>query len=238
MTVELILPDQRSTGEINSVSPARSMRFGSLAVYARYGQPSHYNENQEIFFQVQAITGYIPAGLWRIVIRTGICVEGNFDIWLPVLEEVTEGTRFTTPTPYTTVTLPATSGSAISVGAYDYRLNSFADFSGRGYTRTSGIKPDIVAPGVSILAARRGGGYDSYSGTSIAAPFVTGAVALMMQWGIVQGNDPFLYGQRVKSFLKSGAARVSGREYPNADWGFGALCLRDSMDKLVRYQTL
>lgn len=238
MTVELIIPNQQSTGAIDSVSPARSMRFGDIAIYARYGQPKHYNENQEIFFQVKAVTGSIPVGLWRIVIRSGICVEGKFDIWLPVLEEVSDGTRFTTPDPYTTVTLPATSSNAISVGAYDYRLNSVADFSGRGYTRLSGIKPDIVAPGISILAARMGGGYDSYTGTSIAAPFVTGAVALMMQWGIVQNNDIYLYNQRVKAFLKSGAARTAALEYPNPLWGFGALCLRSSMDELVRYQTL
>jgi hypothetical protein len=107
-----------------------------------------------------------------------------------------------------------------------------------GYTRNRKIKPDLVAPAVSILTPRKGGGYDAFTGTSIAAPFVTGAAALMMEWGIVQGNDPFLYGQRVKAFLKSGANRQAGRMYPDEAWGYGTLCLENTMDLLVKYQTL
>jgi len=53
-----------------------------------------------------------------------------------------------------------------------------------------------------------------------------------MQWGIVLGNDPFLYGQRVKAFLKRGARRYSGITYPNPIWGYGALCLENSMNYL------
>ena len=54
------------------------------------------------------------------------------------------------------------------------------------------------------------------TGTSFATPFVTGAAALLMEWGIVQGNDPYLYGQKVKAYLISGARRIpSEREYPN-----------------------
>jgi len=123
----------------------------------------------------------------------------------------------------------------ISVGAYNSLLNSIASFSGRGYTNTQvSIKPDLVAPGVDILAPKRNGGYDVFSGTSIAAPFVTGAAALMMQWGIVEGHDPFLYGERIKAFLRRGANRQKGIEYPNPYWGYGTLCLRNSMMALIQ----
>ncbi|MDR1914859.1 MAG: S8 family serine peptidase [Clostridiales bacterium] len=236
--LSLVLPSGASTGEISYVSPIRSMRFGNIAVYAEYSQPSHYNENQEIFFQIKAINGVLPSGQWIINVRAGKIVEGKFDIWLPVTEEITTGTGFNAPDPLSTITLPATSFRVISVGGYDYRINAIAAFSGKGYTRTGMIKPDLVAPAVNITAAKRNGGYDTYSGTSIAAPFVTGSVALMMQWGIVDGNDPFLYGQRVKAFLKMGAARAIGREFPNESWGYGALCLSNTMNEMVRYQTL
>src|SRR5699024_3653518 len=90
------------------------------------------------------------------------------------------------------------------------------------------VKPDITAPGVGIMTAAPGGGYGTRTGTSFAAPFVTGVAALMMQWGIVEKNDPFLYGEKVKAYLRRGARRLPGEEYPNPEEGYGALYLRDS----------
>jgi hypothetical protein len=125
----------------------------------------------------------------------------------------------------------------ISVGGYNSSIETSADFSGRGYTRNNiYVKPDIVAPAVGIMTAKAGGGYDSFSGTSIATPYVTGSAALMMQWGIVNGNDAFLYGQRVKAFLQKGARRKFTIEYPNTIWGYGTLCLNGSMDFLDEYK--
>jgi subtilisin family serine protease len=236
--LELVLPNGNSTGEISHVTPTRSMRFGNVAVYAQYSQPTHYSEDQDIFFQVMAITGTLPEGQWRLRVRSGDVITGVFSVWLPVTEAVTVGTGFNSPAPEMTITIPATAERVISVGGYDYRINAVAPFSGRGFTRNGAVKPDLTAPAVDILAPRRGGGYDAFSGTSIAAPFVAGAAALMMEWGIVRGNDRFLYGQRLKAFLKSGAARLAGVQYPSPEWGYGSLCLRQTMDELVKYQAL
>ena len=75
-----------------------------------------------------------------------------------------------------------------------------------------------------------GGGYASFTGTSFAAPFVTGAAALLMEWGIVNGNDPYLYGEKVKAYLRRGARQLPGfEEYPNNQVGYGALCVGDSL---------
>ena len=68
------------------------------------------------------------------------------------------------------------------------------------------------------------------SGTSFAVPFVTGSASLLLEWGIVRGNDPFLYGEKVKAYLRRGARPIQGeRDYPNAKVGFGGLCLEESL---------
>ncbi|WP_347559696.1 S8 family serine peptidase [Clostridium sp. AM58-1XD] len=120
---------------------------------------------------------------------------------------------------------------ALTVGAYNASFQSYSDFSGRGFTRvTNQVKPDIAAPGNEIEAPRSGGGYGIFTGTSFAAPFVTGSAALMMEWGIIQGHDPYLYGEKVKAFLQRGARKLPGfTEWPNPMMGYGALCLRDSI---------
>ena len=92
------------------------------------------------------------------------------------------------------------------------------------------VKPDLVAPGVNIETVSVRGGYTRVSGTSYATPVVAGAAALLMEWGIVRGNDPYLYGEKLKAYLIKGARPISGEEeLPNDRVGWGALCLADSL---------
>ena len=62
---------------------------------------------------------------------------------------------------------------------------------------------------------------DAVRAEIIWRPFVTGAAALLMEWGIVRGNDPFLYGEKVKAYLRRGARRMTEGEYPNEKVGYG-----------------
>ena len=88
-------------------------------------------------------------------------------------------------------------------------------------------KPDIVAPGVNIVSTAVNGGYTVRSGTSMAVPFVSGSAALLMQWGIVKRNDPYLYGEKVKAYLIRTARHLPGEPVPSKRTGWGALCLRN-----------
>ena len=130
-----------------------------------------------------------------------------------------------------TLTIPATAQRAISVSAYDSLTFVYADFSGRGGIEGIPLgKPDLAAPGVNVLAPARDGGYLAFTGTSFATPFVTGGAALLMEWGIIRGNDPYLYGEKVKAYLRRGARELPGfTEYPNPQVGYGALCVRESL---------
>jgi len=235
-TFELIAPSGRRTGEIGPITQTTTVTLDGVSTSILYRQPTHYSSGQEIFFLFESKTGYIPEGIWRLVIKGEQVTDGKFDIWLPTLEDISQNTSFSRPSVDTTLTLPSTAQNVISVGGYNASVGNVADFSGRGYTRSNVfVKPDLVAPAVGIISTRTGGGYDSFTGTSVATPFVTGAAALMMEWGIVKGNDPFLYGQRVKAFLQKGARRDFDIPYPNPVWGYGTLCLNNTMILLTEY---
>lgn len=123
----------------------------------------------------------------------------------------------------------------MAIGGYRSSTGTASPFSGRGALPCQGhALLDLCAPAEQVYTARAGGGYDTYTGTSMAAPFVSGSAALLMEWGIIQGNDPFLYGQRVKAFLCANAARSTFLTYPDPVWGYGKLNLCAALADLVR----
>lgn len=206
-----------------------------------YGKPAPYSTNQEIFIEFLPRGSYVASGIWRVRLFPRRVVTGTVQMWLPGQEVLNRGTAFRYPDPGLTLTVPSTADRVITVGAYDAGTLSYAAFSGRGGVRISSLehlgtvsagwwKPDLAAPGVEVTTLRGGGGYGPASGTSFAVPFVSGSAALLMEWGIVRGNDPFLYGEKVKSYLRRGAKPLPGFDtYPNNQVGWGALCVKDSL---------
>lgn len=200
--------------------------FGTSVAEIFAGEATPYRGLREITITLRGREGMIETGTWRIRMEPIRILEGTYDIWLARGAQSTL-TRFLQPTPERTLTIPSTATRPIAVAAYDARTGSTAAFSGRGYPRGEIFgKPDLAAPGVEIVSCAPGGGYTAKSGTSMATPFVTGAAALLMQWGIVQGNDPYLYGERLKTMLIRSARELPGlTEYPNTYVGWGTLCL-------------
>ena len=206
-----------------------SIQGTELLIY--YGTPNPYNVLQEIYIDFLASDQYLPSGIWKLRIEPIEIVWNLAELWLPVSETANERTRFLEPTLAGTFTVPSAAENVISVAAYDALSGAYADFSGRAFQVLPWAgKPDLAAPGVDIQTAAVGGGYRRVSGTSFATPFVTGSAALLMEWGIVRGNDPFLFGNKVKAYLRRGAKELSGfTETPNARVGYGALCVEESL---------
>lgn len=230
MAVSMVHPNGMVIGPIRSVQGTQRFVAGNTQILLYYGEPSPYSPYQEIFFDFLPISDYVDAGIWEIRLVPQRIVLGHYDMWLPVGGVLNAGTGFLYPIEETTLTIPSTATKVITVGAYDARFSQPVAFSGRGYTRaTRQIKPDIAAPGVDIVSCAPGGGYTARTGTSMATPFVTGAAALMMEWGIVKENDPYLYGEKIKAYLIRGARHLPGLvEYPNPQLGWGALCVKNS----------
>lgn len=229
--IRLITPSGDTIGPIDSRLGPQTLNYGGTRILIFYGKPSPYSRDQEVYFDFIPRRDYLDSGIWTFRLTPERIVTGRYDMWLPSRGILNPSTRFLQPVPETTLTIPSTAANVISVGAYDDSYQSYADFSGRGFTRvTRQVKPDLAAPGVGIVTAAKGGGYEAVTGTSFAAPFVTGSAALLMQWGIVDGNDPFLYGEKVKAYLTRGARHLPGYDvWPNPQLGYGALCVRDSL---------
>ena len=195
--------------------------------------PSPFQRLQEYYFEFFPIADsfYLTSGVWSLIIEPISIKNGTFEMWLPAASSLNGATRFLSPDPYNTLTVPSSANSVITVGAYDAKTNTPADFSGRGAASMPNLltKPDLVAPGVSVIVPSFPGGYQTVSGTSFAAPFVTGSAALLMEWGIVRENNLFLYGEQLKAWLIAGAKELPGYPVPNPRTGWGALCLEAAL---------
>ncbi len=257
--ISIVSPSGVRVGPIQERLGSQRFMLGQTEILLYYGEPAPYSVRQEIYLDFLPRQSYIDAGIWRIVLTPRRIVSGEYQMWLPVQSALNVGTAFLQPVSAMTLTVPSTAARVVTVGAYDALTFSYADFSGRGAygfaavrtggqaggtassdagTRAFGVgqqdlvmtKPDLVAPGVNITTTAAGGGYVQVSGTSFATPFVTGGAALLMQWGVVEDNDPYLYGEKVKAYLRRGARPLPGfTEYPNPQVGYGALCVRESL---------
>lgn len=123
---------------------------------------------------------------------------------------------------------PGAAEKAITVGAVDKR-KALAEFSSRGPTLDGRTKPDLVAPGVAVtstippasttsasgfLSGKREVYYGALSGTSMAAPHVSGVVALMLE------ANPDLSPAQVKRILLATAQDIDAEGVDNRT-GFG-----------------
>ncbi len=223
------------TGEFIPRIPARigetrviRFIFEETVIYVDYQIVEAQTGDQLILIRFNTPT----EGIWRFRVYSNIDLDSRFNIWLPISDFISDQTYFTQPTPETTLTSPGNTIIPIVVTAYDYTNQSLYINASRGFTRTGNISPDMAAPGVNLIGPGPGNTYTTRSGTSVAAAHTAGIAAMIMEWGIVEGNYTQLDSVEIKNLLIRGARRAPNITYPNREWGYGILDIYNAFNSL------
>ena len=217
--------------------------------------PARKNENETVNFLVEGTTievGYNivesgsgdelifmrfiepSPGIWTIRVYGSNILTGRFDIWGNLRQFTDEDTYFLRPDPERTITVPAATNNAITVGGYDNATNAFYPSSGRGFTRDNRVKPELVAPSVNVFGPGLRQNFVRKTGTSVGTALAAGCCAQLLQWGVVEGNEPFMKTNYIKSYLIRGARRERDITYPSTEWGYGEISVFESFSILTR----
>lgn len=182
---------------------------------------------QLVFFRFEDPT----PGIWNLQVypSEGQKGTGTFHIWLPITEFMEQNVTFLAPSPDVTLTEPSNAERLITISAYNGLNGSWFLQSGRGYSKSGVIKPDLAAPGVQVPTA-----LGTATGSSMAAALAAGCVAQFLEWAVVDGNTPTVESRGIKSFLIRGADRSENIVYPDNRWGFGKLDISGTFEVLAR----
>ena len=231
LSISIISPSGENTSRIPfrvGASAEIDFLFERTKVSVDYRLLVEKSSSELVFFRFNA-----PApGIWKIIVEPLTVADGRFHMWLPLTEFLTGEVFFLESDPYYTLTNPANTDSPVVVSYYNGTTGAVFQSSGRGYTRTGRLKPDITAPGVNVTGALPGDRFSSRTGSCISAAITSGAVALMLEWILdiqkVSGIDSF----QIKSLLILGAVRPKTMEYPNREWGYGQLNLYNTFETM------
>jgi subtilisin family serine protease len=208
-------------------------------IYSQTGHPT--NGDGRVSIILKEGEGW-EAGAWQLILRGDRVVRGDFDAWADRPNAVTVIGFQSHQSDASTITLPGNSRCAITVGGFISRPSrgenisevkgDFASGSGAGPTRDGRIKPDLAAPSTLIAAPRLRIDvcppcYDLRSGTSMAAPHVSGVIALL--WALWPG---LASGQIRDALLSTARDDIFTGVTPNTNWGQGKL------DAGAAYKTL
>lgn len=179
-------------------------------------------------------------GIWTIKVYGSFILSGRFNIWSNLRQFMDSETYFLKPDPDMTLTVPSSSEGVITVGGFDNNSNAIYPRTGRGFTNDNNIKPDFVAPSVNVFGpdvgrgAEISGGFTRKTGTSVGAALVAGCCAQMLEWGVVDANEPYMKTAYIKNYLIRGAQRDRDVTYPSRQWGFGKIDVFNSFLILTR----
>jgi subtilisin family serine protease len=224
--VSVIDPAGNSIGPVNVGSVMNFNLPGGNTVRIDHRNNDPFNGDRRVFVTFAPGTmGTIQAGNWTIqVVSVASPTGGHFDAWIQ-RGNVVPGFLAPHESSARTISTPGTAREVITAANYVTRgagVGSLASSSSRGPTRDGRAAPTLAAPGMLIMSAdgenSQGDPYRLDGGTSMAAPHLTGTIALIFQKN----------GQRTQAQIKTcleSSARSDAQTgpVPNTAWGAGKL---------------
>ena len=210
-------------------APIWKFIYEGTTVQVTYDSPDEFTGDDKFVIKMEGIT----EGVWRFILTSNNIVDGKYYAWILQRELLAENTRFLNPSPYTTLTIPGTAKTIINTSYYNQNNGAIVSESGRGYTMKDYIQPIITAGGINAITTKPGGGTITMSGASVAGAILAGCCALIIQWAVVDGNDPQMYATKLQAYIIRGARKREGDTYPNRQWGYGILDMQEIFKSLT-----
>lgn len=230
--ISLISPSGQSTGFIQialNIETGYTFTFEKTKTVIYYYIPERYSGDELIRVYFENIT----SGIWRIALKLKLGEFATYNMWMMQKDLIWPGTRFSPSNPYGTVTIPGDSTFVITVAAYNQNNNNLLAYSGTAFKNDIEDKIDFAAGGVNTLTVGLNNTVTTVNGTSLSAAIGAGACVLLFQWGIVDGNYPYMYTESIKTFLNRGTVRRKGEQYPNPHLGYGIINFYEIFDNMT-----
>lgn len=193
--------------------------LANTTVYVAYQLVETFSGEEFIFIR---LTNATP-GLWRLMVYGGDERRGRFNIWMPLRQFLQDDTYFLLANPENTLTVPGNAPLVTAMTAYNHLNGSIYADASRGFINRNIVKPDMTAPGVSVMGPGLRKNFVRRTGTSVAAAHAAGVYALFLQWNIDNPELGTFYAAQIQNFFFKSAERESDLEYPNVIWGYGIM---------------
>ncbi|MDR5588907.1 MULTISPECIES: S8 family peptidase [Clostridium] len=222
MTVDIVSPSGENTGIVPAIinlTEEYNFVFEKTSIKIEFYIPEENTGDELIRIQFYNL----QPGIWQIKLIANLVLDGTYNIWIPQYGLSIGDTSLSPSDPFGTFTNPGGSTAIITVAAYNQNNNNIVNYSGMSFLDDYIDRVDIAAGGVNAVTVAPNNSITTVNGTSVSAAVVAGTCAILFQWGIVEGNDPYMYSQTIKTYLTRGTKKRPGDSYPNPQWGYGIL---------------
>lgn len=236
VSIGIIAPDGSELEKIQTPTKqgeSISFNLGSASITIKNYSQVHVIPDTRLDILIRGVT----PGVWKITLSSDELLNGRYDAWMTQKNLLKKETRFLKPDPFITVVTPSTARNMISTGFYNQDTGELIEESGKGFTRDGRVKPDVITGSHRLLTIGVENEFIVTSGSSMAGAILAGTVALMFQWGVVEGNNPNLFGQSLRNYIIGGTTREEGVDYPNPESGYGKLNIPRIFENLEKIKS-